>query len=374
MKITKKGIVALLMCIVMLVGFCSCNSSKNYFYKTGSSEYVYKYGDYSIDKNFYNYWVSRYKAVLMYTYYDIEDTDKFWDAEYGEGTANEVLTGYADETIKNYLMSVYLFDKFGLEVPEATQKAVDTQLQEILDDGFDGNVASLNEEAYKFGINYNMLKAIYLAEAKTELVYDYLNNNVLKALLDDEIRQDYLKDNYAHTTHIFVATEYSYNVDKDGNVVYDENGGYTTKLTDEEKAQKKALIEEIDALTLTADNFAEYQNKYNDDVAVNLYKNGYFVSSDISFDTAYVSAALTMEVGEIKKVEGTNGVYYIFKQEMPQKAYEDETNKDFFDKYDESVLNYLYWEYMEALYVDIEVNREIKESINVKNVSPCWYM
>ena len=32
-------------------------------------------------------------------------------------------------------------------------------------------------------------------------------------------------------------------------------------------------------------------------VAIDKYKNGYYVSSNISFDTAYVSAALTMKEG-----------------------------------------------------------------------------
>lgn len=373
MRKMKKTLTALLLIFAMLITFCSCGRGGDYIYKNNSSDYVYKYGDYAIDKSFYSYWIARYKAVLMYSYYDIEDTDSFWDTDYGNGTANEVLTAYADETIKNYLMSVYLFDKFDLQMAESVESGVDSQLKEIVDDAYEGNVALLNEDGYEYGINYNMLRQIYLAEAKTELVYDHLTSNVLKDKLTDEARETYLKDNYAHTTHIFIATEYNYNIDDDGNVIYDDEGNYTTELTEEQKKEKETVIAEIDSLTLTAENFGEYQKKYNEDIAIDKYANGYFVSSNIDFDTAYITAALTMDPGEVQKVEGTNGIYYILKQEMQEKAYEDERNADFFESYDEMVLNYLYWEYMDDLYADITVNDEIKKNISIKTVSPCWY-
>ena len=179
MRKMKKTLTALLLIFAMLITFCSCGRGGDYIYKNNSSDYVYKYGDYAIDKSFYSYWIARYKAVLMYSYYDIEDTDSFWDTDYGNGTANEVLTAYADETIKNYLMSVYLFDKFDLQMAESVESGVDSQLKEIVDDAYEGNVALLNEDGYEYGINYNMLRQIYLAEAKTELVYDHLTSNVL---------------------------------------------------------------------------------------------------------------------------------------------------------------------------------------------------
>ena len=58
---------------------------------------------------------------------------------------------------------------------------------------------------------------------------------------------------------------------------------------------------------------------------------------------------------------------------MQETAYEDERNADFFESYDEMVLNYLYWEYMDDLYADITVNDEIKKNISIKTVTPCWY-
>ncbi len=374
MKNKTKSLLATLLIFAVVLCTVSCGANKgDYIYKNNSDEYVYKYGDYSIDKNFYSYWLARYKAVLMYTYSDISDTAEYWDTDYGSGSADAVLTAYADETIKNYLMSVYLFSHYNLAMNDNTVKTVDSQLAEILEDGYEGNVALLNEDAYVYGINYNMLRQIYLAEAKTEIVYSYLTSKILGDKLNDEMRDKYLEENYAHTTHIFVATEYDYNIDKDGNVIYDSNGSYTTELTDQQKKEKQEKIAEIEALDLTVDNFSEYQKKYNEDIAVDKYKNGYFVSSNITFDTSYVTTALTMQPGEIKKIEGENGVYFILKSDMSKKAYSDKDNADFFKDYDNHVLDYLYWQYMEELYADITVNDEVKKNISIKTVEPCFY-
>ena len=374
MKITIKRFLGIILALLTVISTVGCSTGGNYFYKNNSSEYVFKYGDYSINDNFYKYWLARYKAVLMYTYYDIDDTSAFWDKSYGDGgTANEVFTAYADETIKNYLMSIFLFDDLGLTLSEATLRSVDEQLEEIVADGYEGNVASLNEEAFEYGINYNMLREIYIAEKKTEMVYDHLCENILKDKLSDDKRDQYLSENYAHTTHIFVSTKYSYNLDKDGNPIYNDDGSYTTELTREEIAKKEEIIKEIDGADLNLVNFLEYQSKYNDDIAIDKYKNGYFVSTNISFDTEYVTAALTMKPGEIKKVQGTNGVYYILKEEMPERAYSDKDNADFFADYDKKVLGFMYWEYMDELYKGIDVNKDVKSQYDIKSIAPCWY-
>ncbi len=372
MKIFKR-ILALTLTAVLLLFSIGCNISKSYFYKNNSQEYIFKYGDYSINKNFYTYWTARYKAVLMYTYSDIDDTDSFWDGEYGESSANELFTAYSDETMKNYLMSLYLFDFYKLSLSDTKLREVATQLSEVLADGYDGNIASLNEEAYQWGINYEMLGEIYEAEAKTEAVYDYVINNVIKSKLNDEARESYLNSNYANTTHIFINTEFKYNTDEKGNYIYDDKGNNTLDLTDEEKKEKQKLIDEIDSMSLSSVNFFEVQKKYNEDPAIDEYKNGYFVSSNIDFDSAYTTAALTMKEGEIKKVEGENGVFYILKKSMPKGAYADSGNADFFVDYDKTVGDYLYWDFMAELYTKIEINTEVKKDITIKTVSPCWW-
>jgi hypothetical protein len=251
--------------------------------------------------------------------------------------------------------------------------SVDSQLAEIVADGFEGNVAKLNEQAYEFGINYNMLRQIYVAEAKTESVYNYMIGSVLSGKLNDELRDSFLYDNYARTSHIFVSTKYSYNIDKDGNLIYDSNGKYTVELTEDQIKEKKSLITKIDEIGLNADNFAEYQKQFNEDPAIKKYENGYFVNSKTDMDTAYITAALSMNTDEVKKVETADGVYYILKKPMLAKAYSDTKNADFFPAYDATILDYLYREEMEKLYGEITINEELKKNISIKTVKPCFY-
>ncbi len=373
MNLSKRIIAAALSVCMCLAGASCAGSSKDYFYKNKTEEYIYRYGDYTVDKNFYTYWLARYKAVLMYSYSDIEDTDEYWNKDYGNGSADVVLTAYADETVKNYLTSLYLFSKYGLSMSEDKVDSVDSQLSEILLDGFEGNVAKLNEQAYEFGINYNMLRQIYIAEAKTEIVYNYMTGALLSEKLNDELRDSYLYDNYARTTHIFISTENSYNIDEDGNIIYDSDGKYTAELTEEQKKEKQELIDKIDDAAPNSENFSEFQKQYNEDPAVDKYENGYFVSTQTDYDTRYITAALSMETGEVKKVQTDDGVFYILKKPMIAKAYSDSKNKDFFPDYDKTVLDHLYWEEMENYYKEIIVNEELKKGISIKTVRPCFY-
>ena len=368
-----KKITAVFMAVLMLIVGVSCgDSGKDYIYNNKTEDYIFKHTDFVIDKNLYTYWIARYKAVLKYTYSDFEDTEKFWSQDFGNGSACDVITAYADETVKNYLVSVYLFSKYGLPMTESRVNSIDSQLAEIVNDGYDGDVSKLNEQAYQYGINYNMLRQIYIAEAKTEIVREYLMLSVLRSKLTDELRDSYLYDNYARTEHIFIATNYAYNIDEDGNYIYDENGKYTSALTDEQKAEKQGIVDEIDSLGLNAENFDEYRKKYNEDRSLDVYENGYFVSLKTDLNKQYITAALSMEVGEVKKIETDIGVYYILKKPMIAKAFNDKKNADFFSSYDQVVLDYLYWEEMKSHYKNITVNEELKKSISIKDVKPCF--
>lgn len=367
----KKAIALILTSVVIFMSVSCGDSDKDYIYKNDTDEYVFKHTDFVIDKNFYTYWLARYKAVLMYSYSDMDDSEEFWSQNLGTGSAYDVLTAYADETVKNYLVSVYLFSKYGLSLGSRVN-AVDSQLAEIVADGYEGNVALLNEQAYEYGINYNMLRQIYIAEAKTETVRDYLMSVVLRSKLTDELRDSYLYDNYARTDHIFIATKYAYNIDEDGNFIYDEYGNYTQNLTDDQKREKWTLVNQIDAEGITAEKFAEYKEKYNEDTSIDSYSNGYFVSLKTDINKQYVISALSMEVGEVKKVETDIGVYYIMKKPMIAKAYNDSKNSDFFPNYDSVVLDYLYFEEMKTHYKDVVINEELKKSISIKEVKPCF--
>ncbi len=368
-----KRITALLMAFLVIVTGVSCGQSgKDYIYKNKTEDYIFSHTDFVIDKNFYTYWLARYKAVLMYTYSDFDDTEEFWSQNLGNGSAYDVLTAYADETVKNYLVGVYLFSKYGLSMGDSKIQAIDSQLSEIVNDGYEGNVAELNKQAYEYGINYNMLRQIYIAEAKTEIVREFMLASVLSSKLTEELRDSYLYENYARTEHIFIATEYAYNTDKDGNFIYDENGKYTVSLTDEQKDEKQALIREIDSLSLTAENFSEYRQKYNEDPSMDEYENGYFVNLKTDLNKKYITASLSMQTGEVKKIETDIGVYYILKKPMIAKAYNDAKNSDFFPNYDSILLDHLYWEEMKTHYKDITVNEELKKSISIIDITPCF--
>lgn len=359
----KKFTALILFVIIVTSLFSSCRNS----------EYVMKYENKEVSVNYYRYWLSSYKARLLYYYRDIEDSEEFWNSKYSEGvTIDDFLTETVDNYIKNYLVSDYLCDKFDISLTDATIKEIDNQLNDILTEIGEGSVSKFNSYAAEFGVNFKMLRNIYIMEAKSNLVYDYLISNQIKDAVNDDVIEEYYQNNYCRIKHIYIATQFSSNFNENGEPIYDENGNYTKDYTEEEKAAKLARVSQLEAV-LTKDNFADYVEEYNEDPAVNIYKNGFYLSANTDYDANVITAGLTMNTGEVRKVETAYGIYFVYKYELDKGAWSNEENSDFFGDMYDTVCDKLYNEMINGYFKDIEINEEAKRGISIKTVSPCSY-
>jgi ParB-like chromosome segregation protein Spo0J len=81
------------------------------------------YNEYTVDVNYYTYWLSRFKANFLDHYTDVEDTEEYYDSVISADgrTAAEVMTDISDEAIKNFLVSEYLCDVYGLKLPASVR-------------------------------------------------------------------------------------------------------------------------------------------------------------------------------------------------------------------------------------------------------------
>ena len=129
--------------------------------------------DKKISVNVYEFLLSRMKGTLSYYGYDVTDSS-FWNTIIAaDGTTyNDYFCATIRQEASHYLIADYLFDKEGLVFDEKKEAAVD----ELMDayEKKAGSQIKLNAELKDFGVNYDLLREIYVLEEKIKMLKDHL--------------------------------------------------------------------------------------------------------------------------------------------------------------------------------------------------------
>lgn len=356
-------LVALTVCAVCIVlSLPSC----------GKETAVMTYNDYTVSVNYYTYWLSRFKANFIYNYTDVEDSEEYYDSVISEDgrTAAEIMTQISDDAIKNFLVSEYLCDIYGLKLPESVLDSIDEELDTLVKQLADGSKNVFNGMAAEYGVNYKMLRDIYIIETKASLFYEFYAENYIKPDLSTEALESFCRTDYAKADFIYISTEFGYNTDENGNFIYDDTGSYQIPYTEAERNAQLAKAAEIEK-TLNGENFNAMRAQYNEDPAGNVYTNGYYFYADMPYDTTVLDAVLKMTPGEIKRVDTSYGVYFVRRLSTEKDAYTKEENADFFENFETRLIDSIFNEMMDEELAKVVVNEEAKKDINIKYIKPC---
>lgn len=211
---------ALMLVIMMLVApLSSCSSGKKMLTLKVDGK------TYSISVNIYELMLSAMKGTLAaygytnngYTpsqnsFWDIMDT---YDNQVME-TADSFYRKSVLENCKTYLVSLYLFDKYGLELSASAKKEIEDTMDELVKTDGDGSKTKLNSVLAEYGVNYKMLKEYYTIKAKFKAVQEHIY-----ATTGHNMKNDFLNENYVHFYQIFLANyKYVYETDKNGDTIY----------------------------------------------------------------------------------------------------------------------------------------------------------
>ena len=211
---------ALMLVIMMLVApLSSCSSGKKMLTLKVDGK------TYSISVNIYELMLSAMKGTLAaygytnngYTpsqnsFWDIMDT---YDNQVME-TADSFYRKSVLENCKTYLVSLYLFDKYGLELSASAKKEIEDTMDELVKTDGDGSKTKLNSVLAEYGVNYKMLKEYYTIKAKFKAVQEHIY-----ATTGHNMKNEFLNENYVHFYQIFLANyKYVYETDKNGDTIY----------------------------------------------------------------------------------------------------------------------------------------------------------
>lgn len=360
MNKSKRILTFILALITVMMCFVSC----------GQSASVMEFQKYKVTGNMYKYWMSRYKALFLYTYAGSEDSKTFWDTEIADGvTAEKLFTNIVDENIKKNIICMYLFDKYNLTLTASAEEAIDADIEQLINDIGEGSKKQFNAYAADFGVNEKILKQIYIIEEKIELLRDYLygQNGVEK--ITDAQKNDYYKENYVHIKHIFFSTTDKYILDKDGHYQYDAAGNVITeKLTDEEKQRQTVKADAVLARIKEGESFETLLNEYSEDESSKTYTNGFYLSASTDYIDEVTSAAFDMEENEIRLVTSAYGVHIIKKYALDDNAYAKTENKDFFEDFEENVISEVFQKKIMEYINEVKVNTKEKDKYSIVDI------
>lgn len=328
------ALTALLLALIQLV---SCSSLGTPVMTLGKTE---------ITGSMIEFWMSRYKAQFEYSYgqslktaYGLSSVDSIWKVKVKDDSAetyDDMFSSYIFDNAKTYLCALYLFDQFGLKLPDSTVKKTDETINEYVTNLADGSKSEFNAILAAYGINMKILRELYLADEKVSYLREYLfGSNGTEPITTQQI-EDYYQKKYVRMKQICVFINQRPKQNEDGTYVTDSSGKtqYTT-MTADENAAARTKIEEALAKIDGGEDFEKALSEYDENKADDGYKNGIYMSAESSFgndeDLQKIYETLCeMKVGEVRELELSNSLHIIKKYELDTGAYAKAENSDFF--------------------------------------------
>lgn len=407
---------------VCLVAFALCGLLASC---SERGETMMSLGEKTLSVNTYEFLLSRMKGTLSYYGYNVGD-DRFWNTIVSsDGTTyNDYFCATIRQEASRYLIADYLFDLEGLVFDAEKEAEIDKVMQKKLNAaGAAGSKAKFNSTLKEYGVNYEMLREIYVTEAKLLMLQEHLYGADGEKISDAD-KQSYLDENYVSFKQIFLATyDYVKDTDRFGNTVYytddkhteiaydvkngvtktDENGkvikdefqnpeyytedgriaydvengviGYATdddgnKVVSEFSDGKKGEIyetatryaEACDGNELLFDEYAEFYNETDSYGRMYLYSSaGYYAAQNdaAAYFDEIAKALESIDIGECTVYQSDYGCHIIYKCENESGAYRKKEYEDAFADFNDNIITYLF----NALCAEYEKDITVNDSV-----------
>ncbi len=350
--------------------------------------------DNSLSVNLYELMLSIRKGEMAYAIvsaYGNADSPTFWGTVIDQTslTYDDYYTAAVLEKAKNYLCALALFDEMGLELPDATVKAVDEEIQKLIEEDGEGSKSKLNSLLADYGANIDILREYKLLTRKiSTLAYSLYGQNGSK--IGTAVKDRYFEENYVAFKQILLSNfRYLYKTDangdeiyyredgsvaydtvngtakpengsfvyytEDGRIAYDKENGKRSPVTDEQgnaKTEAYTNDEMLDRLNLainlrdaaageSASVFESLRLAYSDEELGNDYDPNAlnYLSTAVEYqsiaspwktlDTLAKKLSET-EIGEIAIVQTDAGIHLVRKYPLESGAYENKDNSQWF--------------------------------------------
>lgn len=272
------------------------------------------------------YWIGYDVSYLdsYMQYYTGSSLD--WDYTLSDGTnINDYIKSNVYSSVKQHLVLENLANKYGVTLTEGQESAMADSDQTYIDQY--GSEEAFEEEIAKLGMRRETYDRVARSNYLYQNLYQLYNTEGSALYASDEDLAVYAADqNYITADHILLSTK-------------DLTTGEA--LTDEQKAEKKALAEEIkqkldacegDIDELTA-LFQELADQYSEDPGRETYPTGYTFTTG-SMVQEFEDAAYALSEGEVSEVvESSFGYHILLRLPLDKSAAADEVREEYFTNF-----------------------------------------
>ncbi|MBQ4290230.1 MAG: peptidylprolyl isomerase [Clostridia bacterium] len=353
---------SLLLAVLLLAGVCltGCSSDR--------SPAVMTFRGTTVSENLFRYWMASYKAYFLHLVGG-QDSDAWlngeWSVSNEDGsvvsmTAGEYLQERILGVIRSNLISLRLFEEYGLSLPDSARRDVEVLIESEIENA--GSRRALNEKLAAIGITIDQLREFKLAEEKINCVYSYLYGETANGVtvssgaepISEEQYDAFYQAHYVLVKHIYIRTKDRNVLDADGNVQYTSSGTVLTEpLSEEESAQKYALCDSLMELLSGGADFDELMQEYSEDAGRRNYPNGYIVSRSSSLPEEFLENAFDMQIGELRRVDASYATHIMIREPLPERGWEDENWKGFLGSIQEYVTSEVFAEKIAPMILEI---------------------
>lgn len=272
------------------------------------------------------YWIGYDVSYLdsYMQYYSGSSLD--WDYTLSDGTnITDYIKSNVYSSVKQHLVLENLANKYGVTLTEGQESAMADSDQTYIDQY--GSEEAFEEEIAKLGMRRETYDRVARSNYLYQNLYQLYNTEGSALYASDEDLAVYAADqNYITADHILLSTK-------------DLTTGEA--LTDEQKAEKKALAEEIkqkldacegDIDELTA-LFHELADQYSEDPGRETYPTGYTFTTG-SMVQEFEDAAYALSEGEVSEVvESSFGYHILLRLPLDKSAAADEVREEYFTNF-----------------------------------------
>ena len=272
------------------------------------------------------YWIGYDVSYLdsYMQYYTGSSLD--WDYTLSDGTnITDYIKSNVYSSVKQHLVLENLANKYGVTLTEGQESAMADSDQSYIDQY--GSEEAFEEEIAKLGMRRETYDRVARSNYLYQNLYQLYNTEGSALYASDEDLAVYAADqNYITADHILLSTK-------------DLTTGEA--LTDEQKAEKKALAEEIkqkldacegDIDELTA-LFHELADQYSEDPGRETYPTGYTFTTG-SMVQEFEDAAYALSEGEVSEVvESSFGYHILLRLPLDKSAAADEVREEYFTNF-----------------------------------------
>lgn len=249
-----------------------------------------------------------------------------WDDTLSDGmSVADYVKASVLSSVKQHLVLENLANKYGMTLTEGQESAMADSDQTYIDQY--GSEEAFEEEIAKLGMRRETYDRVARSNYLYQNLYELYNTEGSALYASDEDLAVYAADqNYITADHILLSTK-------------DLTTGEA--LTDEQKAEKKALAEEIkqkldacegDIDELTA-LFQELADQYSEDPGRETYPTGYTFTTG-SMVQEFEDAAYALSEGEVSEVvESSLGYHILLRLPLDKAAAADEVREEYFTNF-----------------------------------------